>query len=98
MSQITDVAIIAHDSELAAIGSLSAVLGVTPAQFGCRFELDSGTKAGSFAVWGGAFNYLNWESFSEAVRSAPWRFPSWVTIIRNGESDDDPLRLAISDL
>ena len=71
MSLITDVAIIAHDSERDAVWSLCSALPVMPDQLGDGFKLDSGTKAGSFAAWGGAFNYLDWEDFCEAVTSAP---------------------------
>ena len=98
MSVITDVAIIAHDSEQDAVAALCSALRIMPGQLGDGFRLNGGTKVGSLAAWGGAFNYLDWEDFCEAAKSAPWKFPDWVTVVRLHESDDVPLRLGIADL
>lgn len=95
MSVITDIAIIAHDTEHDAIAAVNAVL---PLPLDGPAKLNGGDKVGSFAAWGGAYNFLEWEDVCEAIKAAPWRFPDWVTIVRFYEFRDNPERLSIADL
>ena len=40
-----------------------------------------GTKAPQAALWAGAFNHLDWDTFVEWIESRPWKAPKRVTVL-----------------
>lgn len=49
---------------------------------------EGGFKAWQLDVFGGAFNYLDIEGFTERLLSAPWEQPECVRLIIKGEDDE----------
>jgi hypothetical protein len=47
-----------------------------------------GHKALQVEVFGGAFNYLDWEGFAQALRTAPWESPENVVLLVQDEHDE----------
>jgi len=95
VSVITDVMLCASDSETAAVEHINAQMPSLCASGG-RLEMVTdkdrfgGTKVPSRGAWGGAFNFLDFGSFIDAVKAAPWKFRSYVVLILWDEFDDSP--------
>lgn len=94
MSHITDVVVVAMFPEDAAMRHVSEALAAAGEEQ--RLEpLDmsaaGGHKVISAQVWAASFNYLDWSTLKDALMAAPWRIPSGVTILADGEGISERL-------
>jgi hypothetical protein len=92
VSFLTDIAVVTIGSEDEAIAYVNARL--TEAVNDPRHRLRKtdleeagagGTKVTSLVVYAACFNWLDFGSFEEAVRAAPWRLPGCVVVYVDGE-------------
>lgn len=91
MSFLTDVAVVTIGGEDEAIAFVNARLAENdprPQQLG-RTDLETagagGRKVCSIVVYAACFNWLDLDTFEEAVRAAPWRLPRSVVVYLDGE-------------
>jgi hypothetical protein len=92
MSLITDVVIVTMSREDQAIAHVNAHLLATDERKQQLTPLDmraaGGSKVASACVYAAAFNYIHLAELKEALLTAPWRIPEWVTICIDSEDCD----------
>lgn len=95
MSFLTDVAVVTIGGEDEAVAFVNARLAEgdpRPQQLG-KTDLEQagagGRKVSSLVVYAACFNYLDFDCFEDAVRSAPWRLPGCVVVYVDGEGFPD---------
>jgi hypothetical protein len=83
VSFITDVVVTTMSSEADAIAWVNERIkaGMPHGQELRALDMSAsgGRKASSARVYAAAFNWADLSDLTDALQSAPWRFPDWVT-------------------
>jgi len=88
VSYITDVVVVAMSWEKEAIERVNDHLrAADPDQYLRPLDTHDagGDKVMSACVYAASFNYVDLSGLKDALLSAPWRFPGWVTVCISDE-------------